>query len=466
VKYTRLLHRTIAVVAVALGFAVASAAAQDADEDLIQLVVNLLGENDKDLRALGLEQVRTEAKGEAATRRFAAQLPKLPADAQVGLLRALADRGDKAARPAVFDMLKTKRDESVRVAAIAALGGLGEKADLRLLLELLAEGPKAEQDAARTNLVGMRGDAISAAIAAEMKQAASPIRVALIEILATRRALDTIPDLLSVAIDADAKVRTAAMVALGQIAGPEHTPGMVRAVLKAKPGTEREAAEKAIMFVCGRIPDAQKRADPLLAAMESLNETDRTALLPTLGRVGGPHALKVVEAAIANARRHEAGLRALCNWPDASVAARLIELAQSDEHADHRSMALGALIRVAPLPDGRPDGEKLELVRKVMEMCKNNEQRKLMLKRSSAIRTVETLRFILPYLDQPQYAEQACESVVELAHHRGLREPNKAEFHQALDKVIETSKDAVVIERANRYKRDQTWVRPKEPRRP
>jgi len=50
--------------------------------------------------------------------------------------------------------------------------------------------------------------------------------------------------------------------------------------------------------------------------------------------------------------------------------------------------------------------------------------------------------------------------VVELAHHRDLREPNKAEFDRALDKVIQTSKDATVVDRANRYKKGQTWARP------
>jgi hypothetical protein len=135
--------------------------------------------------------------------------------------------------------------------------------------------------------------------------------------------------------------------------------------------------------------------------------------------------------------------------------------AETEEHDEHRAHALAALIPVAPLPDGRSDQEKLKLTREVMAMCKTDQQRKLMLRRASAIRTVETLRFILPYLDQLAFAEQACESIVELAHHRGLREPNKAKFHQALDRVIATSKDAVVVERANRYKRDQTWVRPK-----
>ena len=66
----------------------------------------------------------------------------------------------------------------------------------------------------------------------------------------------------------------------------------------------------------------------------------------------------------------------------------------------------------------------------------------------------------MPYLDQPPFAQQACESIVEMAHHREFREPNKAEFDRLLDRVIEISKDAVVVERANRYKKGQTWVKP------
>ena len=459
----RALLSTIVIAAIAVRCVTAEAF--QADEDLIHLVVNLLGEQDPDLRALGLEQVRTEAKGETATRRFAEQLPKLPPDGQVGLLRALAERGDKAARPAVVELLQTTRDEAVRVAAIGSLGSLGQPQDLTDLMQRLDEGSKAEQTAARASLVRIQGPGVTAAIARGMQRAKPHLRVALIEILAARRALDTIPDLLQSAIDDNATVRSAAMSALAEIAGPEHMPGMVEGLLKAKPGAEREAAEKAIMFVSNRIPDAERRADPLMKALEKLDEAERTTLLPALGRVGGLKALRTIETAIADAERHDVGVRALCYWPNASVADRLIELAKADEHDHHRTMALAALIRIAPLPDGRSDQEKLELTRKVMAMCKTDPQRKLMLKRASAIRTVETLRFILPYLDQPEFAEQACESIVELAHHRGLREPHKAEFHQALDRVIATSKDAVVIDRANRYKRDQTWVRPKAPSR-
>ena len=84
-----------------------------------------------------------------------------------------------------------------------------------------------------------------------------------------------------------------------------------------------------------------------------------------------------------------------------------------------------------------------------------------MLQRAGAIRTVETLRFLLPYVDQPEFAETACWSIVELAHHRELRDANKAEFQAALEKVKQVSKDPVTIDRANRYQKGQTWVRPK-----
>ena len=96
-----------------------------------------------------------------------------------------------------------------------------------------------------------------------------------------------------------------------------------------------------------------------------------------------------------------------------------------------------------------------------MELCTRDEEHNLVFKRASAIRIPETLAFAVSYLDQPPYAQQACETVVELAHHRALREANKAAFDRALDQAMETSQDAVIVERAQRYKRGQTWVRPK-----
>ena len=447
--------------ALAFGTCFSSRAAAD---ELVDLVVGLLGDEDKDVRALGFEQVRTEAKGEAATRLFAAQLPKIKPEAQVGLLSALSDRGDRAARPAVVALLDKSTEESVRVAAMKALGFLGEPTDTQRLVKLLDSESKGERSAARKSLTDLAGETVPGAIVGEMKNARPELRVTLIEILASRRAFRSVDALLAAAIDDDSSVRKAAMKALGELAGPDHIAGMVQGVLKAADSRERADAEKRVMFACARIKDVDKRAEPVLAAMQKLSEGNHRKMLSTLGRVGGEPARKVVEKAIASddAKLHELGIKALCNWPDASVAPRLMELAINDDHDSHKIATLRALIRVAPLKDDRSDADRLQILRKAMVMATRNDERKLALDRARGIRTVESLRFILPYADQAKFAEQACLSIVELAHHRGLRVPNQAEFDKALDKVIATSKDAVVVDRARRYKKDETWVRPKK----
>lgn len=452
----------IAPLALLLCLPVSAVLAEDANEDLIKLVVGLLTENDRAMRALGFEQVRSAAPGSAATERFAAELPKLPAEAQVGLLSALAARGDAAARPAVVALLENAKDDAVRLAAIEALGPLGKAGDAGPLAKLLAGNSAAEQQAAAASLIQLTDDGTVPAIVAEMKAAAPATQVKLIEILRKRRAKDAVPKLLPAAVSDDAQVRTAAMTALGELAGAEHVAGMVQGVLKAEPGREQADAEKCLMFVCARIEEANQQAAPLLAAMEELSETDRRTMLSTLGRVGGPGALKIVEESIASddSQLHSLGIKAISNWPDASIAPRLLELAKHDEHEGHRITCLRALMRVAPLPDDRTDAERLELLKTALSISERDEEKLLALDRARAIRTPEALRFILPYVDQPPYAEQACLSIVELAHHRGLREPHKEEFHKALDKVIETSQDATVIDRAKRYKKDETWVRP------
>ena len=438
-------------------------AQEQANSELVEMVVGFLAEEDKDIRSLALEQIRSAAPGAAATREFAKQLPTLSLESQIGLLSALADRGDPVAKSDVLALLKSSDDDPVRVAAVRAVGKLGDATDCSMLIELLRPHSDPIGDAARDSLIQLRGSDVPPAIIDGLLAAAPPMRVALIEILTARRALTSIPTLLDLAVGDDAFVRAAAMASLGQLAEPEHISRMTRGVLTAVRGEERSAAEKSLMFVCNRIEDKDKRAEPLLDAMQTLDPSEQFVLLPALGRIGGGSALSEVQEAIASPESawHAAGVRAISNWPDASVAEKLIDLATTDPHSDHRQMSRRALIRIAPLPDGRTDLEKLELLKAAFQLAESAAERNFALRRAAAIRSVATLRFVLPFVDQAPHAEQACQTIVELAHHRELRDEHKAEFHDALDKVLRTATDSVVIDRATRYKKGQTWVRPK-----
>jgi HEAT repeat protein len=428
-----------------------------AADDLVQSVIDLVSDKDKDVRAVGLEQVREEVKGPEATRRFTALLPKLTPDAQVGLLGALADRGDATARPAVLDLLDGSPAE-VRAAAIRALGALGDTRDVPRLTKLL--GAAATDKDAVAAITRLHGEGINAALCAEMKTATPVQRVKLLNLLVARHAIDTVPALLDAAKDANANVRVAALEALGRLAGPELVAKLAHAILDAKDTAAREEAEKALMLISQRTSKVDDRALPLLQVMSGLDQKDCTTLLSALGRIGGKPARKVVEEALADndPARSAAALRALCNWPDGSVAPRLVEIALATDDPANRKIVVDALIRVAPLPDKRPDAQRLAMLKKAMELVSDDSQRASILKRAAAICSLETLRFVVPYLDQPKFTQVACKSVVELAHHKDLRQPNKVEFNTALDKVIALTKDPEVLLRANHYKKDETWV--------
>ena len=176
--------------------------------------------------------------------------------------------------------------------------------------------------------------------------------------------------------------------------------------------------------------------------------------MPLLGRIGGRKALEAIRAAIdgKDAQINEAGVRALCNWPDATVADELLRIAKSAAQDTHRQWALRAFVRVIALPSETPPAAKLALLKQAMPMAARDEDRALILERAAAVRTLETLRFVAPYLDQPALAQAACKTIVELAHHKDLREPNKAEFNPALEKVIAICKDRQLVDRAKRYR--------------
>jgi len=163
-----------------------------------------------------------------------------------------------------------------------------------------------------------------------------------------------------------------------------------------------------------------------------------------------------------NRTQHDAGLQAFCKWPDASVADKLAALIEKATNASERSLEFKAFVRIVSLRnDKRSDQERLTRLKQAMSFASSPEEKALVLNRCRLAYSADSMRYVLPYLDQPLFAGVACETIVELAHHREVREPNKSEFDEVLDRVMQISQDAVVKDRAQRYKNGQTWVRPK-----
>ena len=423
------------------------------------VILEVLSGEDEGAQAVALGHV--QQLDTAAIRALAAGLPKLPPRGQIALLDALAARRDKAALPAALSLLTSpqKKEEGVRQAATRALGTLGDASLVPLLVQNMLQDQEVAS-AARESLEAMFAEGVDEQLLERMQKAEDlGHRRLFIEILDRRRAAAAVPALLLECRHQNPEIRRLAMSALGRLADAKDVPAMIELMVSAKTPAELEEAARAITAVCLRAPREDQRADPVLAVYAAADPLKRLVLLPLLGRIGCAKALEPIRAALASSDIHqyEAGLIALGNWPDASVAEQLLQIAQTAQKPEHRVRALRAFARVIALHEGPrrdPNEERRRagLLKQALPLAEGRQEQALLLERAAAVRHLDTLRLVLPYLDNPELAQQACRTVVELAHHRELRNRHKTEFNQALDKVIRVAKNRTLIERAERYR--------------
>jgi len=407
------------------------------------LITEALTGADAEMQAIATSFVR-ETKGEAETKAFADLLPKLSPKGQVLLIGALADRGDAAALPAITAAVKSE-DAGVRVAALQALGQIGDAATIPLLVGIASAGQGPERQAAGTSLDRLRGQGIDAAILKCMDGAAPNIRAELIRCLAARRYTEAMPTFLKAAEDADAGVRVDALKALGTLGDEKALPAVVGFLVKAQAAPEMAAAATAAKDIAARMPDPDKRVEPVLAALPGASEAAKGCLLTVLGRLGGPKAIEAVRASLKDDKEpvREAALRALTAWPDATAAPDLMKLAKEAEKPNLRILALQGYVRAIGLPSQRPVDETLKMYGEAMALATRPEEKRLVLSGLGDVKAVAAVKMVAPCLDDAALKTEAAAAIVKLAGH--LRDTkgkeDRAEIRQALEKVTQEIQD-------------------------
>ncbi len=377
---------------------------------------------------------------------------RLPVDSQALLLSALRLRGDRTFAPVA---LLAATDEAPRIAqaGIAASGALAGSEALPILLPIASsDGPLS--NAAWRAIEILRGAEVEADLTrALMDQQQAEHQARLVRILVARQAWTSVPVLLDLVEHDNDPLRSASTDAIFQLAQPEHVPAIVRVMHGMDRGGQREVLEKAVMRALEHVSDSDQRAEAVIEGIDLNDLSQQIEFLPLLGRIGGSRALSLVQAAMQSSDEQicEAGIRALANWPDASVIGQLAELAQTARQNHQRIWALRAMIRVSVLPGDLPDDRKLQWLRQAMEMAARDDERSLAVQRAGAIRTRAAFEFAASYLDQPKLAQDASRAIVELAHHQALRDADRDGFTTALKQVIAVTSDNEVRQRALRY---------------
>jgi uncharacterized protein len=271
-------------------------------------------------------------RGSAVVQAAAERLNEFPADLQLPLLVALGDSGETAALPAVTRAVSSE-DPSVRRAAIAALGKLGDASSVPVLLGLLAAAEKDEQQVIVNALSCLPGPGVDAALA----QAPQPETI---RALVARGATSAVPALLALAEAGNAE----AISALGKLADAADGPRLMALLDKA---ADRQPVEAALAAVYRRSGDVQTVAD----AAAQASGPRKASLLAVLGVLGGDQALPTLRAALqdGDAEAKLAAVRALADWETGAPLADLKAVAETATDAKLKALAARGAARLEAL---------------------------------------------------------------------------------------------------------------------
>jgi len=316
---------------------------RDAHDDLLAAADH----KDKAIRAaaLGLAE---NMKGPAVTKAWARKARSAGPQGRAEILSMLARRGDKAALPAVVAGLRDK-EKSVRLAAIRAVATLAGASAAPQLLEFLASAKGDEGDAAVREITRLRGPKVISAVASALPKVTAPARVALLKLLADRRATDQMPAIVSQLNATDDAVRKQAIKTFGALAKPSDLPKLLDLLIEARGASQRAALRTAVVTICRKNSGAASRAKPVLGRLAKTRGAAREPLLNVLAKLGGPAALDaaVAETAVKDDDRRTAAVRALAAWSDAAAVDPLLKIARESKSLKHHVLAIRGCVRLA-----------------------------------------------------------------------------------------------------------------------
>jgi len=245
--------------------------------------------------------------------------------------------------------------------------------------------------------------------------------------------------------DPEGSVRIEAIRSLEVLADPEMLPLLLRLLREVDEDSERRAIEGAITATCRKEPDENKRFEQLRSVYSRADGRTRIFLLRLLGRMGGGKSLHLLRAALKDPGEEiqRTALSALGDWPDATVAPDLLDIARTAEKEGHRVIAMKGYIRLLALPGNRTVEETLGKYREALQVARRPEEKKILLEGLAGVSHLDALRLAGGYLEDEALRAAANSTAVKIAWN--IRGSHGAESLAVFERALNIASDDSVL---------------------
>lgn len=379
----------------------------------IPLLLEQFRSPDKAFFQLGLGTAR-EFQGSQVDQALAEELARAAPARAALLIHAMADRTETVELPAI---LKAAADGPVvvRLAALEALGRVGDASCLTPLLEIGIESDAAISQAAKAAAAELPAGKVDAEIVARLPAAKGKTLPLLLELIGLRR-INAFELLVQALGDANHEVRSAALTALGATVSADQLNVLISQAAAPKYEEDAEAARLALKAAAVRMADREACAAELAAAMADAPTATKVAILEILGAVGGAKALSTLGTAAKSPtpELQDASTRLLGEWMTSDAAPVLLDLAKTGAGDKYRSRALRGYLRIArqfimPLP------ERVEMCRNALAACRQPDEKKLVLEVLERYPSIATLKLAVEVAQTPELKPEAAQTARTIA---------------------------------------------------
>ncbi len=383
----------------------------------LPLLAEQFRSDDKGLFQLALSVAR-EFPGNQVDQSLAEELVRATPQRAALLVRAMADRPETVVLAAVMQAAE-KGPAPVRLAAVEALGRVGDATCLATLLNAAADEDTELAEAARQSLADLPSDRVDARIVAMLPESQGKSYPLLIELVGRRR-IDAVPELLAAVDHSDAVVRRAALTALGETVTLKRLPVLVAQVVSPKHAEDAEVAQRALKAASVRMPDREACAAELAMALQDAPDAVQTMLLEILTEVGGVKALATLATAAKSdsPQMQDDASRLLGKWNGVDAAPVLLDLAKTAPESKYKVRALRGYIGLAR-KFAMPESQRAEMCRQALSAASQPAEQRLVLDVLQLHPSVEALTLAIETMQTAELKEAATQATLVIAQKIG-----------------------------------------------
>jgi HEAT repeat protein len=380
-------------------------------KDGIPLLIEQLRTSNKGLFLMALTTAR-EFPGGDVDQALAKELESAPPERAALVVLAMADRRETVKLAAILKAAGSGNAQ-VRLAAIGALGRVGDATCLPPLIDIALESDAELSSAAKEALVILPGETVDKEIVGRLAKAEGKTYPLLIELIGQRQ-IEASDALLKALKHSDKAVRNSALASLGNTASQKYLSVLITQFVSTASEDDAAVAQKALKTAAIRMPDREACAAELAAAADKAPMPTKTALLEILGAVQGTKALAAVGAAAKSSdpTLQDVGSKLLGEWTTVDAAPVLLSVAKGG--GKYQTRALRGYIGIAQ-KFIMPDEQRAQMCTSALDLAKQPAERKLVMDVLKRYPNLEMLKAAVKAMESPELKKDASEAALAIS---------------------------------------------------